>query len=97
MADEVRDLIIEQRKRLVASLLSEAESSLKPHVSQPQWMAFRSKVLDSVGTYHDFILDVLKVSRKNGVLNEEAIRLIKSVHTGQQRLENTLNGRSDGT
>lgn len=95
MADEVRELIIEQRKRLVASLLSEAESTLKPKVSAQEWNAFRSKVLDSVGTYHDFILDVLKVSRRSSVLNEEAVRLIKQIHVGQQRLiENDLNGRS---
>lgn len=94
MADIVRSLAVEQRKRLVASLMSHAEqSSWWSKLSSIEQRELRKKVLDSVGTYHDFILDVVKVSGEDSMVNEQALGLIQQVHAGQTRLERALGAR----
>jgi hypothetical protein len=92
--DIVKRLAIEQRKRLVASLLGAMETS-------PWWgklgpteqRGIREKVLTSIGNYHDFMLDIIKVGNDDGERNGYAIELIEAVHAGQRRLESKLNGR----
>jgi hypothetical protein len=75
-----RRLIVEQRRRLVAAVLGEAETTMRPHVPAAEWSAFRQKVLDAVGVYHDLVLDVLKVSRDDVVRNERALELLEAIH-----------------
>ena len=88
MADDIiRRLAIEQRKRLVAGILNSAEKSawwsrLRPEEQR----AFRDKVLDSVGVYHDFMLDVIKVSDDDPI-NEHALTLLEQVRVSQRRVE----------
>ena len=85
--DIIKRLAIEQRKRLVAGLLSSAEQSPWWSRLQPQEQrAYRDKVLNSVGVYHDFMLDVIKVGGDNPI-NEHALNLIQQVHDSQRRLE----------
>lgn len=94
MADIIRSLAVEQRKRLVASLMSYAEQSpWWGKLSSIEQREFRKKVLDSVGTYHDFILDIVKVTSEDSLVNEQAIGLIQQVHAGQARLERALGAR----
>jgi hypothetical protein len=94
VSDVVRALAVEQRKRLVAALLSHCEQSpWWAQLSRPQQIALRERVLGSVGAYHDFLLDVLKVNRDGQIQNEYAVNLIRQVHEGQQRIERVL---SDG-
>jgi hypothetical protein len=86
--DMVRRLLGEQRRRLVASLLGAAESSSWwPQLAVVEQRAYRDKVLASIGIYHDFCLDVLKVSGEDSVRNERALTLIEQVHASQRRLE----------
>lgn len=81
MSDEVRELIVQQRARVVAGILQHAERSFYDRLSPMERAAFRQKVLDSVGTYHDLVLDVVKVQRKGSmVLNEEVLPLLKAIH-----------------
>ena len=82
MASEfVRNLMIEQRKRVVGSIMSHAEKNIFPSLSVPQQRAFRDKVLSSIGAYHDTCLDVLKASVDDGfVVNTEAIDLLRNIH-----------------
>ena len=55
--------------------------------------AFRDKVLASTGAYHDVVLDCLKASVGDGfVVNEDAIRLLQSVHDRTGRIEKSLGG-----
>lgn len=79
--DVVRALAVEQRKRLVASLLQFAESQpwykQLPHEDRK---ALRDKVLDSVGSYHDFMLDVIKVRGETFEQSEEGLRLLHAIH-----------------
>jgi hypothetical protein len=83
MASEfVRNLLIEQRKRLVGSIMLHAEKNLYPSMSVTQQRAFREKVLASVGAYHDTCLDILKASVNDGsVVNAEALELLRDIHT----------------
>lgn len=89
-SDIIRRLAVEQRKRLVASVMQHLETEVFPHLSEAQARATRDKVVGSVNAYHDFILDVLKVNREDSVRNEESLRLIRQVHSSQQRLEHQL-------
>jgi hypothetical protein len=95
--DPVRRIVTEQRNRLVATLLTHLEPKLRP-AREREWQETRKVVMDAVGTYHDLVLDVLKVSREDGsIRNETAVELIRAVHTSQRRIEDALrNGRSEG-
>lgn len=85
--DIIKRLAVEQRKRLVAGLLSSAENSTWWSKLRPEEQrAFRDKVLTSIGVYHDFMLDVIKVGGDTPI-NEHAISLIESVHASQRRIE----------
>lgn len=89
MADDVvKRLLIEQRKRLVASVLGSLEtSSAWSRLPEPERRQLREKVLSSIGTYHDFCLDVVKVGSEDSVRNDEALGLIQQVHASQARIE----------
>lgn len=92
--DPVRNLLAEQRNRLVATVLTKVE----PRVPKSQWRTCRQEIMDAIGIYHDLVLDVLKVTGDGTLRNEEALRLIQAVHESSRRiesaLENSLNGRS---
>ena len=85
-----RALLIEQRRRLVASILDEAERTFRPKVTTSAWQSFRTKVLDSIGTYHDLSLDILKVTEQDTVRNEESLALLMQVRESQRRIERSM-------
>ena len=90
-SDLVRRLLSEQRRRLVASLLGSVETAPWWGRLNPQEQrSLREKVLASIGVYHDFVLDVVKVGGDDSVRNEEALHLIQAVHASQSRLEQHL-------
>lgn len=77
----VRNLAVEQRRRLVGSLMEHLERHVYPSLAREQQQALRSKVMSSVGVYHDFILDVLKASISDGsVVNESALELLAEIN-----------------
>lgn len=89
--DMIRGLATEQRKRFIASMLNAAEQApWWSRLNPGEKTAYREKVLACVGIYHDFMLDVLKVSSQDSVRNELAVSLIQQVHDSQRRLERTL-------
>lgn len=83
-SDFVRNLAIEQRKRLVAGLMEHFEKRVLPalpaNVRSQALRDYRDRVLASVGQYHDVVLDCLKASVGEVVVNEEAMRLLEQVH-----------------
>lgn len=84
--DFVRNLAIEQRKRLVGSLMEHLERHVYPSLSKDQQIAVRQKVLSSVGAYHDFLLDVLKASVSDGsVTNDVALELLAEINAKLDR------------
>lgn len=90
MTVDIRMLASAQRKRAVAGILTLAEDVFADRLSDEEWEEFRGQVMSSIGNYHDFILDVLKVSRDDSLRNEEAVRLIRAVHDSQLRLERSM-------
>lgn len=87
--DFVRGLLNEQRKRLVGTLMQYLEENVYPIVDvgyEPSQAAamkreIRSKVLSSVGQYHDSSLDMLKVTVSDGMEgNEEVLRILHLIH-----------------
>ena len=96
MADDLmRRLAGEQRRRFVAAILGAAEQSpWWSRLSVTEQRAHREKVLVSVGSYHDFMLDVIKVTNDDGVRNEHAISLLTQVHESQRRVERDARSRA---
>lgn len=90
--DKVKKLAVEQRKRLVAGLLNAVESTAwYKRLTEDERQAYRREVFVRVGTYHDFMLDVIKVvDDDNTLVNERALDLIEQVHASQNRLERGL-------
>lgn len=87
--DFVRSLAIEQRRRLVASLMEHFEKRVVPtlptHVRGEALRDYRNKVMQSVGVYHDMVLDCLKAATNVSdgetiVVNAEAMRMLEQVH-----------------
>jgi hypothetical protein len=80
-SDFVKNLLIEQRKRLVGSIMTHAEKTLFERLTPVEQRVFREKVLSSVGAYHDTCLDILKASVNDGsVVNGEALELLRDIH-----------------
>lgn len=93
MADDLaRKLAIEQRKRLTAAIMEHLEAAAYPHLDQPQRTEMRTKVLDSIGRYHDFVLDVIKVGRSDAIRNDESLRLLRTIHNDLRRAANSGDG-----
>jgi hypothetical protein len=85
MSDFATKLAGEQRGRLVASILTHAEREVYPKLTAAECKAFREKVLASVGVYHDFVLDCLHAAGDGAVVNEDAMRLLRSIQTSLVR------------
>lgn len=90
-SDFVRNLMLEQRKRLVGSLLSGIEQSdWYPELDNQERKQLRERVLSSVGSYHDVVLDVLKAATPDAIVSDDAIRLLQAVHDRTARIEREL-------
>jgi len=76
----IKRLAIEQRRRLIASVLNAVDD-------EKDARARRERIIRAINSYHDFLLDVVKVSDEEYVRNEHALELIASVHASQQRIE----------
>lgn len=84
----VRRLAVAQRKRLIASILNEIENSdWYTELTDVEKRVLRDKVLNSINTYHDFILDIINVGEDDYTRNAHALTLIEQIHQSQRRLE----------
>lgn len=82
-----KNLLNEQRKRMVGGLMSYLETHVYPHLTEGERVELRTKVLGCVSAYHDVCLDMLKASVHDGTaLNDEALRMIASTHADVQAL-----------
>jgi hypothetical protein len=89
MANEfIRRMLLNQRKRVVGSIMNHAEGSFWDKLSPQERAAFRQVVLQSVGVYHDTCLDMVKSSVDDGstIVNEEAMRMIEDIHSKVSRV-----------
>lgn len=86
-----KNLMVEQRRRLVGSLMDHIEKRVYPHLPPEVRTELRTKVLQCVGAYHDVVLDCLKASVNDGsVANDAALELLQQVHAGQLQVRRAL-------
>lgn len=91
--DMVRRLVTEQRKRLIAGLMNAMEAQpWHAKLTPVEKAQFRKEVLERVGTYHDFMLDVIKVTDDTTLVNGHALELIEQVHASTRRVEAAMVG-----
>lgn len=92
----IKRLSIEQRKRVVATILGRVEREwLQPgKITRSEYEDFRKVVLASIGNWHDFMLDVIKVSDEDMMRNDAALDLLQRVHQGQRQLSDQVAGLS---
>lgn len=89
----VRAMLQEQRRRLVGSIMEYAETNVFPHLEDYEQRAFRKKVMQSVGIYHDTVLDMVKASVNDGfVLNEAALEAIERMHSDVRAVRKAVSG-----
>lgn len=93
MADDafIRQMAVEQRKRLVAMMMEHFEKQvlpLLPSVARSSARtAFRDKLMDAVGRYHDYTLDALKAASatSDSVVNDLYLQQIAEIHRAVTR------------
>lgn len=82
-----KNLLNEQRRRMVGSLMAYIEHNVYEHLSPAARVELRGKVLSSVSAYHDVCLDMLKASVQDGTTgNDEALQLIHSMRADLRAL-----------
>jgi hypothetical protein len=47
----------------------------------------RTKVIDSINQYHDFVLDTIKAS-DGDMINDEVVSMVRQIRASQIRIEN---------
>lgn len=90
-----RNMLNEQRRRLVGNLMTYIESNVYRHLSPEDQRELRKRVLTAVGAYHDVCVDMLKASIDDGsVINEDAVRLMAQLSRQMDALrEEVTDGR----
>jgi len=84
-------VVAEQRKRCLASILSAAETApWWGKLSRPEQIAYRQKVIDSLGVFYDLCRDVIKVS-EDDLRNAYAVELIEKVYAQQAEMLRAMN------
>lgn len=87
----VMRLLAEQRKRCLATILTGTENSpWWKDLTEHQQQVFRDQIRSAIAVFYDLARDVIKVSEDDGVRNELALDLIRSLHTQQQKIAEHL-------
>lgn len=76
MSVSTQNFLRARRDRLVGTILGYAETHLKPKLNQSEWESFRQQVQAAANSYHDTVLDLLKVE-DGMVRNEEVLELLE--------------------
>lgn len=83
-------LLAEQRKRCLATILTNAEASTWwTSLDTAEQQTFRDQVRSALGSFYDLARDIVKVSEEDttgAMQNELALDLIRSIHAQQQVL-----------
>jgi hypothetical protein len=78
-SDPVVAIVGEQRKRLIGAILGHAEREIYPSLTVAQQQAFRAKVLGAIGSFSDFVIDVLRGTSQGQWVNDDAMRLLAEI------------------
>jgi hypothetical protein len=91
VSDMMRRLATERRKRAVGAIMGHAEQSAWwPKLTAEEQRAFRDKVLGAINDYHDLMLDMIRITGDDALINEKTLQVIQSVRESQQRLERRI-------
>lgn len=91
MSNFVRNLLLEQRKRMIGTLMTHMENKVYPRLNPAERKELRDKVLSATQPYHDTCLDMLKASVDDGaVINEEAVRVMADLNSEVRGLRKEL-------
>lgn len=83
MSVAIKNFLKARRDRCLGSILGYTEREIFPRLTTAERAAFRNLVLDSLNSYHDSVLDLVK-SEQGTVRNEEILVLL-------ERLDERLN------
>jgi hypothetical protein len=90
-SDFVKNLLIEQRKRLLGTVLGHVDRELASSLTPRQKADLRDKVMAAVGVYHDTCLDMLKASVDDGIIpNAELLSVLESLHSDVKGLSSEM-------
>ncbi len=79
-SDDIRRLLVSQRRRLVGTILGFAERELYGDLTDEQKLGFRTKVLNAVDAYHELTLDIIGATNDpNEIINTEALELLRDI------------------
>lgn len=78
-------LVVERRKRLVASVLGFAEREFFDQLTPDQRAEFRDKVLHSADEFTDLMRDILKVVGEDIVVNDHVVTVLEQIHANTRR------------
>lgn len=73
-------LLMQRRKRLVASIMGHAEREFFGQLTAEQREDFRDKTLDSIDEFYDLVRDLLKISSDQFMVNDEALDMLRQIH-----------------
>lgn len=82
MSVQIRDFLKARRDRALGAILGYSERSFQRTMSEDDWQAFRSVVIEALNGYHDSVLDLVK-SENGTTRNELSVELL-------DRLDNFL-------
>lgn len=86
-----RNLLNEQRRRLVGNLMTYIETNVYRHLSPDEQRELRKRILTAVGAYHDVCIDMLKASIDDGsMVNEDALKLMARLSQQMENLRSEL-------
>ena len=86
MSAAVMRVVTEQRKRCLASILGAAETSpWWGRLTRDEQLAYRQRVIDSLGVFYDLCRDVIKTSDEDDLRNEHVVDMIERIHTQVSR------------
>ena len=89
--EPLKALARSQRGRAVAAVMGLLEDRLWPHLGSSEQAAARAAVLRAIDTYHEFVLDLLRVledqaSEQGQVYNREMMELLRQIHDDIKRV-----------
>ena len=77
MGVPVQGFLKKRRDRAVASILGYLERHVRGLLADDEWETMRLKVLDSIDSYHDSVLDIVK--SEDDLRNEHIVELLESI------------------
>lgn len=91
MSDYVRRLMGQQRRRLVATMMTSCEGSTWwPKLTPVEQREFKELLQRSIGIYHDFMLDVVQVGGDDEIRGEAALAMLESIRQGVASMQRVV-------